>query len=98
MKSDEKLKENIEVISNALDKVKELKGVNFNYKKDGKRSTGLIAQDLQKVLPEAVYTTEDVETKEENLAINYGIVIGLLVEAIKELESEPIGESLEGLK
>ena len=85
--SDEKLKENIEVIPNALDKVKELKGVNFNYKKDGKRSTGLIAQDLQKVLPEAVYTTNDIETKEEHLAINYGLVIGLLVEAIKELES-----------
>ena len=86
--SDEKLKENIEVIPNALEKVKELKGVNFNYKKDGKRSTGLIAQDLQKVLPEAVYTTNDIETKEEQLAINYGLVIGLLVEAIKELESK----------
>lgn len=86
--SDIKLKENVEVISNALEKVKELKGVNFNYKKDGKRSTGLIAQDLQKVLPEAVYTTNDIETKEEHLAINYGLVIGLLVEAIKELESK----------
>ena len=86
--SDERLKKNIEVIPNALDKVKELKGVNFNYKKDGKRSTGLIAQDLQKVLPEAVYTTNDIETKEEHLAINYGLVIGLLVEAIKELESK----------
>ena len=86
--SDIKLKENVEVISNALEKIKELKGVNFNYKKDGKRSTGLIAQDLQKVLPEAVYTTNDIETKEEHLAINYGLVIGLLVEAIKELESK----------
>ena len=86
--SDIKLKENVEVIPNALEKVKELKGVNFNYKKDGKRSTGLIAQDLQKVLPEAVYTTNDIETKEEHLAINYGLVIGLLVEAIKELESK----------
>ena len=96
--SDEKLKENIEVIPNALEKVKELKGINFNYKKnekspfssfrEGKRSTGLIAQDLQKVLPEAVYTTNDIETKEEYLAINYGLVIGLLVEAIKELESK----------
>jgi hypothetical protein len=95
--SDERLKENIEVIPNALEKVKELKGINFNYKKnekspfssfrEGKRSTGLIAQDLQKVLPEAVYTTNDIETKEEYLAINYGLVIGLLVEAIKELES-----------
>lgn len=86
--SDERLKENVEVIPNALEKIKELKGVNFNYKKDGKRSTGLIAQDLQKVLPEAVYTTNDIETKEEHLAINYGLVIGLLVEAIKELESK----------
>ena len=86
--SDIKLKENVEVIPNALEKIKELKGVNFNYKKDGKRSTGLIAQDLQKVLPEAVYTTNDIETKEEHLAINYGLVIGLLVEAIKELESK----------
>ena len=86
--SDIKLKENVEVIPNALEKIKELKGVNFNYKKDGKRSTGLIAQDLQKVLPEAVYTTNDLETKEEHLAINYGLVIGLLVEAIKELESK----------
>ena len=86
--SDIKLKENVEVIPNALEKIKELKGVNFNYKKDGKRSTGLIAQDLQKVLPEAVYTTNDIETKEEYLAINYGLVIGLLVEAIKELESK----------
>ena len=96
--SDERLKENIEVIPNALEKVKELKGINFNYKKnekspfssfrEGKRSTGLIAQDLQKVLPEAVYTTNDIETKEEYLAINYGLVIGLLVEAIKELESK----------
>ena len=86
--SDIKLKENVEVIPNALEKVKELKGVNFNYKKDGKRSTGLIAQDLQKVLPEAVYTANDIETKEEHLAINYGLVIGLLVEAIKELESK----------
>ena len=86
--SDERLKENVEVIPNALEKIKELKGVNFNYKKDGKRSTGLIAQDLQKVLPEAVYTTNDIETKEEQLAINYGLVIGLLVEAIKELENK----------
>ena len=50
--SDIKLKENIEVIPHALDKVKQLKGVTFNYKKDGKVSTGLIAQDLEKVLPE----------------------------------------------
>ena len=90
--SDEKLKENIEVIDNAIDKVNQLKGVTFNYKKDGKVGTGLIAQDLEKVLPEAVYTTKSLSDKvngeegEEHLAINYGNTVGLLVEAIKELE------------
>ena len=86
--SDEKLKDNIEVIDNAIDKVKELKGVTFNYKKDGKKSTGLIAQDLEKVLPEAVYTEKDLETEEEHLAIRYGNTIGLLVEAVKEQQKQ----------
>jgi hypothetical protein len=91
--SDERLKENIEVIENPIDKIKDLKGVTFNYKKDGSKSTGLIAQDLQKVLPEAVYTSKTIgdeinnEEAEEHLAIRYGNTVGLLVEAIKELEA-----------
>ena len=92
--SDERLKENIEIISNPLDKVKQLKGITFNYKKDGQKSTGLIAQDLEKVLPEAVYTTKTIaderegEESEEHLAIHYGNTVGLLVEAIKELSAK----------
>ena len=86
--SDIRLKENIEIISNPLDKVKELKGVTFNYKKDGKKSTGLIAQDLEKVLPEAVYESSDInDDDDKHLAIRYGNTVGLLVEAIKELEA-----------
>ena len=86
--SDIKLKENIEVIPDALDKVKQLKGITFNYKKDGKVSTGLIAQDLEKVLPEAVYESSDIDNDEDkHLAIRYGNTVGLLVEAIKELEA-----------
>ena len=56
--SDIKLKENIEVIDNALDKVKQLKGITYDLKKMASRLTGLIAQDLEKVLPEAVYTAK----------------------------------------
>ena len=93
--SDIRLKENIEIISNPLDKVKQLKGITFNYKKDGKRSTGLIAQDLQKVLPDAVYESSDIDNDEEkHLAIRYGNTVGLLVEAIKELTAKI--EKLEG--
>ena len=92
--SDKRLKENIEVIENPIEKIKDLKGVTFNYKKDGSKSTGLIAQDLQKVLPEAVYTSKTIadETKgekpEEHLAIHYGNTVGLLVEAIKEQQEQ----------
>ena len=86
--SDRNLKENIENIPNAVEKVQELNGVTFNYKKDDKKATGIIAQELQEVLPEAVYTTADLETKEEHLAIHYGNVVGLLVEALKEQQTK----------
>ena len=89
--SDIRLKENVEVIPDALNKLQQLKGITFNYKKDGKRSTGLIAQDLEKVLPEAVYETIDADIngdpEDKHLAIRYGNTVGLLVEAIKELEA-----------
>ena len=91
--SDIKLKENIKVIDNPLDKVKQLKGITYDLKSDGNRLTGLIAQDLEKVLPEAVYTSKTIanekegEVAEEHLAIRYGNTVGLLVEAIKELEA-----------
>ena len=62
-----------------------INGVTFN-RTDlnlGRKQTGLIAQELQKVLPEAV-----IETSDGTLAVAYGNVVGLLVEAIKELKSE----------
>jgi len=86
--SDIRLKENVEVIDNALDKVKQLKGITYDLKSDGNRLTGLIAQDLEEVLPEAVYTEKDIETEEEHLAIRYGNTVGLLVEAIKEQQEQ----------
>ena len=87
--SDIRLKENIATIENPLDKVLKLRGVTFNYKEDGSKSTGLIAQELEKVLPEVVYETEDINDPENKfLAVRYGNVVGLLVEAIKELKAE----------
>ena len=86
--SDIALKENVDVIDNALEKVNQLKGITYDLKSDGNRLTGLVAQDLKEVLPEAVYTHKDIETKEEHLAIRYGNTVGLLVEAIKELSEE----------
>ncbi len=104
--SDIRLKENIEVINNAVDKVKQLKGITYTLKSDGNKLTGLIAQDLEKVLPEAVYTYETLvderegEESEEHLAIRYGNTVGLLVEAIKEQQEqiEAMKKEIEELK
>ena len=86
--SDIKLKENIENIPNALEKLLTLNGVNFNYKKDGLRATGVIAQEVEKVLPEVIYETTDAEGTETFKAVRYGNMVGLLIEAIKELKAE----------
>lgn len=81
--SDKRLKENIEPIEKALEKIKQLTGVTFNRINSKERSTGIIAQDLIQVLPEAVKTDS-----EGMLSVAYGNVLGLVVEAIKELEAQ----------
>ena len=79
--SDIRLKTNIEKIENALDKVCQLSG--YTYDMNNKRSTGVIAQEVEKVLPEVVQDREDGYK-----TVAYGNMIGLLVEAIKELKQE----------
>jgi hypothetical protein len=80
--SDENLKKDIHTIENALEKVKQLRGVDFTWKDNDQKSIGLIAQELQKIFPELVY--ED----QSGMSINYNGLIGVLIEAIKELSSK----------
>ena len=75
--SDARLKRNVETISNAVDLVNCLRGVNFE--KDGRHSTGVIAQEVEEFLPEVVHT--DAEGMK---SVAYGNIAGLLIEAIKE--------------
>lgn len=81
--SDETLKENIEVITNALEKIKNVRGVTFNWKSSGLPSAGLIAQDVKQVLPEGISTQEG-----EILAINLASPVALLIEAVKILSGK----------
>ncbi len=78
--SDERLKTDIKTIDNALNKVCDMRGVYFN--RDGAAGTGVIAQELQDVLPEVVHD------KQEYLSVAYGNMVGVLIEAIKELKKE----------
>lgn len=88
--SDIKLKENIEVIPDALSKLMTLSGYTFDRIDDTSlgKQTGVIAQELQKVLPEAIKVNIDEDTKEETLSVAYGQMAGLFIEAIKELKAD----------
>ena len=83
--SDERLKKNISPITDGLDKVLKLQGVNYQFIKDrdNRREVGLIAQQVEEVVPEVVGEKEDgMKT------VNYGALVGVLIEAIKELSQE----------
>ena len=86
--SDERLKENIEVIDGALQIVSKLDGVTFDWKKDGKQSAGLIAQNVEKVFPRAVEEVEGLNNEDSYKTVDYNQIIGLLVESVKELKAE----------
>jgi hypothetical protein len=86
--SDKNLKSNIRLITNPLEKLKQISGVNFEWDSE-KQSTytgndvGVLAQEIEAVLPEAVITREDGYK-----AVRYEKIIPLLIEAIKELQSQ----------
>lgn len=82
--SDARAKTETASIEGALDRLCELCGYTYAIGGSSKRSTGLMAQDVQRVLPEAV----QVQTGTGKLSIAYGNMMGLVVEAIKELRSE----------
>jgi ABC-type Fe2+-enterobactin transport system substrate-binding protein len=82
--SDERLKSNIRTVPDALAKVTEMRGVHYVRNETGKDSTGVIAQELQKIAPELVLTAED---EMGTLSVNYGNITGYLIEAIKELSA-----------
>ena len=82
--SDERLKTNIITISNALEKVLQLHGYTFDrIDLAAERQTGVIAQEVLKVLPEAVQ-----EDADHYYSVAYGNMVGLLIEAIKEQQKQ----------
>jgi hypothetical protein len=87
--SDERLKTDVAVISDALSKVKTLRGVTYTWNETAEqlglegKDTGVIAQEVVGVLPEVVTTRED-----GHMAVKYEKMIGLLIEAIKELDDK----------
>ena len=78
--SDMRIKHDIETIEGALAKVSDMRGVYFK-RNNGEAGTGVIAQEIENILPEVV---KDGEYK----SVAYGNMVGILIEAIKELKAE----------
>jgi hypothetical protein len=79
--SDIKLKENVQRIDNPIDKIIKIDGVRFDWKSDNKPSMGVIAQNIEEVLPELV-------NGEESKTVNYNGIIGLLIECVKTQQEQ----------
>ena len=86
--SDNRFKEDIETIPDGLSKVCKLRGVTYNridIENYGDRHMGVIAQEVEKIIPEVVKTDK---SKEKIKSVAYGNMVGLLIEAIKDLKNE----------
>jgi hypothetical protein len=94
--SDKKLKSNINTLYNSLDKVKNMRGVSFEWNtgnKKGQKDIGVIAQEVEEVLPEVVQDTilsvgEFKDNIEKYKTVDYEKIIPVLIEAIKELSTK----------
>ena len=88
--SDLEYKTDVEQINNSLNVLKQVDGVSFKWKDTGHKSYGVIAQEVEKILPEIVDINNDVKS------VNYQALIGFLIEAVKELSDKV--EKLENAK
>lgn len=94
--SDERLKDNVKPLENALEKVNKIGGYSYERNDlDGTKQVGVLAQEIEKVLPEVVETNE-----EGYKSVAYGNISALLIEAIKDLskENKALQERLEKLE
>ena len=81
--SDVRLKKDIVEIDNCVDKIKKLRGVNFKWIQDGREDFGVIAQEVEEVAPHAV-----IENKEGMKSVDYGRLTTLLIQAVKEQQTQ----------
>ena len=96
--SDSRLKTDISTINDALGTVGKLRGVSYKWLRDGKADIGVIAQEVEEVVPEVVKTktTLGLDGEEEMKTVDYGKLVGVLINAINELKTEV--EELKGGK
>ena len=90
--SDARLKTDIHTINDALSICGKLRGVSYKWIADGKAGIGVIAQEVEEVIPEVVLTNQDVNPVTQEItevkSVDYGKIVGVLINAINELKEE----------
>lgn len=81
--SDANKKTEVMTLENAINQIMELRGVSFRWKENGQKSIGVLAQEVEKIIPEIVSTNQYGEK-----SVSYGNMIGLLIEGFKEMQVE----------
>lgn len=83
--SDSRYKTNIVPIKNGLSVINKMQGVSFNWSENGNKSYGVVAQEIEMLLPTIVETNADLDGKK---SVNYNAIIGFLIEAVKEMSAK----------
>ena len=87
--SDERIKKDVKTIENALEKVNSMRGVTYKLKENNKEGIGVIAQEIEKIIPQVVSETPSDDGEAFNVKnVAYGNIVGVLIEAIKELSNK----------
>lgn len=97
--SDIREKHNVRTLTGSLDNIKKLRGVEFEWNKNSVPEIGTIAQEVQSIYPELTRTYRTIKG-EERLAVNYDGLVGVLIEAVKELSGkvDQLSQELEQLR
>lgn len=82
--SDINQKQNIQIVENPIDKIKAISGYTFDWKESGEHSGGVIAQEIEQVMPDIV-KEKSIRDGAKMKAVDYQAIIGLLVETVKDL-------------
>lgn len=85
--SDISKKENVVTLSDALDNIKKLRGVRFNWKDSGEASIGVIAQEIEAIYPELTKVVNNLDNSKQ-MVVNYDGLVGVLIEAVKSLSKK----------
>ena len=86
--SDAKLKENVKDLNYGLKDVLDIRPVSFDWKKDKKEDIGVIAQEIEKIIPEVVVEVDTLNSEDTHKTVDYAKLTSVLIKAVQEQQQQ----------